>query len=107
MPRPVQSAPRTSPAREAGVAWPPRGPAFNCYWELPCRRRARINLSNESEEERLLYYQVTSSLCDVPDDAARFCAQFRRVNPLPTGEVVTIVDGVSGRGQYVGTYCAW
>ena len=43
----------------------------------------------------------------MPDDAARFCAQFRRVNPLPQGEVVTILDGVQGRGQYVGTYCAW
>ena len=43
----------------------------------------------------------------MPDDAARFCAQFRRVNPLPKGDVVTILDGVHGRGQYVGTYCAW
>ena len=32
-----------------------------------------------------LYYQIDYSLCDVPDDAARFCAQFRRVNPLPQG----------------------
>ena len=29
--------------------------------------------------------------------------QFRRVNPLPYGEVYTIVDGICGRGQYVGT----
>ncbi len=83
------------------------GRAFNCYWEMPFQRRARISITNESHEERLLYYQVTYSLCDVPDDAGRFCAQFRRVNPLPKGEVVTILDGVRGRGQYVGTYCAW
>ena len=25
----------------------------------------------------------------------------------PKGDVVTILDGVQGRGQYVGTYCAW
>ena len=66
-----------------------------------------ITLTNESHEERVLYYQITYSLCDVPDDAGRFCAQFRRVNPLPKGDVVTILDGVQGRGQYVGTYCAW
>ena len=54
-----------------------------------------------------LYYQIDYTLCDVPDDAARFCAQFRRVNPLPKGEVVTILDGVQGRGHYVGTYCSW
>ena len=40
----------------------------------------------------------------MPGDSA---AQFRRVNPLPRGEVVRILDGVHGRGHYVGTYCAW
>jgi hypothetical protein len=83
------------------------GSAFNCYWEMPFQRRARITLTNESERERRLYYQITYTLCDVPDDAARFCAQFRRVNPLAPGDVVQILDGVRGAGQYVGTYCAW
>jgi len=83
------------------------GRAFNCYWEMPFQRRARITITNESVEERIVYYQVTYALCDVPDDAARFCAQFRRVNPLPKGDVVTILDGVRGRGHYVGTSCAW
>ncbi len=30
------------------------GTAFNCYWEMPFTRRARITLTNESESERLL-----------------------------------------------------
>lgn len=34
-------------------------------------------------------------------------AQFRRVNPLPYKEVFTLLDGVEGQGQYVGTYLAW
>lgn len=83
------------------------GRAFNCYWEMPFRRRARITLTNDSVKERLVYYQITYALCDVPDDAAYFCAQWQRVNPLPKGDVVTILDGVEGRGHYVGTYCAW
>ena len=71
------------------------GSAFNCYWEMPFTSRARITLTNEgSEAAHRLYYQIDYTLCDVPADAARFCAQFRRVNPLPKGEVVTIVDGV-------------
>lgn len=81
--------------------------AFNCYWEMPFSSRARITLTNESPEDRILYFQIDYTLCEVPADAARFCAQFRRVNPLPKGEVVTILDGVRGRGHYVGTYCAW
>lgn len=83
------------------------GSAFNCYWEMPFSTRARITLTNESDEERTLYYQIDYTLCDVPDDAARFCAQFRRVNPLPRGEVVNVLDGVEGRGHFVGMACAW
>ena len=33
--------------------------------------------------------------------------EFRRVNPLPYKNVYTILDGVRGWGQYVGTYLAW
>ena len=29
------------------------------------------------------------------------------MNPLPYKSVYTIVDGIQGRGQYVGTYLAW
>ena len=34
-------------------------------------------------------------------------AQFRRVNPLPYKQNYMILDGICGRGQYVGTYMAW
>jgi hypothetical protein len=54
-----------------------------------------------------LFYQVNYTLTDVPADCAYFHDQFRRVNPLPYKEVVTIIDGVRGRGHYVGTYLAW
>ncbi len=83
------------------------GRAFNCYWEMPFRKRARITMSNIGEERLYVYYQINYCLTDVPADAAYFHAQFRRVNPLPTREVYTIVDGVSGAGHYVGTYMAW
>ena len=83
------------------------GSAFNCYWEMPFREHCRMTISNIAEEEMTLYYQVNYTLTDVPDDAAYFHAQFRRVNPLPYKDVYTIVDGISGRGHYVGTYMAW
>jgi len=83
------------------------GSAFNCYWEMPFSSRARLTVTNDGIERRTLYYQIDYTLCEVPDDAARFCAQFRRVNPVPKGDVVTILDGVVGRGHYIGTVCAW
>jgi len=83
------------------------GSAFNCYWEMPFRKRCRMTMTNTAEERMVLYYQVNYTLTDVPEDAAYLHAQFRRVNPLPYGEVYTILDGVRGQGHYVGTYMAW
>jgi hypothetical protein len=83
------------------------GSAFNCYWEMPFRTGCRMTLTNESHEDRTLYYQIDYTECEVPEDAAYFCAQFRRVNPLPKGEVVKVLDGVTGRGQFVGLHVCW
>ena len=83
------------------------GSAFNCYWEMPFRKRCRITLTNLADDGMLLYYQVNYTLTEGPEDAGYFHAQFRRVNPLPYKEVYTILDGVRGQGQYVGTYMAW
>jgi len=83
------------------------GSAFNCYWPMPFRRRCRMEIENLSDDEMRLFYQINYSLEAVPDSAAYLHAQFRRVNPLPYKEVYTILDGVKGRGHYVGTYMAW
>jgi hypothetical protein len=83
------------------------GSAFNCYWEMPFRKACRITFTNIGPETMTLYYQVNYTLTEVPEDAAYFHAQFRRVNPLPYKSVYTLVDGVKGWGQYVGTYMAW
>jgi hypothetical protein len=66
-----------------------------------------MTLENRDVESMVLYYQIDYALDAMPDDAAYFHAQFRRVNPLPYKDVYTIVDGVKGKGQYVGTYMAW
>lgn len=83
------------------------GSAFNCYWEMPFRKHCRVTMTNLSDDETVLFYQVDYTLTDIPDDAAYFHAQFRRTNPLPYKEVYTIVDGIEGYGHYVGTYLAW
>ncbi len=83
------------------------GSAFNCYWEMPFHRRARITMTNIAAEPMRLYYQVNYTLTEVPADTACFHAQFRRTNPLPYKDVYTILDGVKGQGHYVGTYMAW
>jgi len=83
------------------------GSAFNCYWEMPFRKKARITIENISMDKLTVYYQIDYTLTEVPEDCAYFHAQFRRTNPLPYKAVYTILDGVEGKGQYVGTYMAW
>jgi hypothetical protein len=84
---------------------PNRG--YNCFWEMPFRKRCRITLENRHREAMTHYYQINYTLTDVDDDVAYFHAQFRRTNPLPYKQPYTIVDGIRGAGQYVGTVLAW
>ncbi|MFN8573177.1 MAG: glycoside hydrolase family 172 protein [Gemmatimonadaceae bacterium] len=83
------------------------GSAFNSYWPMPFHKKARITMENLDDKQMSVYYQIDYTLGEVPKDAAYFHAQFRRVNPLPYKEVYTILDGVKGKGQYVGTYMAY
>lgn len=79
---------------------------FNSYWQMPFRKGFRITMENMGEKTASVYYQIDYSLEPVPANTPYFHAQFRRVNPLPYKEVYTIIDGIKGRGQYVGTYLA-
>lgn len=83
------------------------GSAFNCYWPMPFRKKCRITMENIDDEDMVLYYQVDYTLTKVPDDAAYFHAQFRRINPLPYKKDYILVDSIQGKGQYVGTYLAY
>jgi D-arabinan exo alpha-(1,3)/(1,5)-arabinofuranosidase (non-reducing end) len=83
------------------------GSAFSCYWPMPFRKKARITMENLDDKNMTVYYQINYALTDVPKDAGYFHAQFRRENPLKTKGIYTILDGVEGHGQYVGTYLAW
>lgn len=83
------------------------GSAFNCYWQMPFRKKCRITMQNmDHAHEMRLYYQIDYTLTDIPEDMAYFHAQFRQSVPTQGAEHV-LLDGVKGKGQYVGTYLAW
>jgi lysophospholipase L1-like esterase len=77
---------------------------FNSFWQMPFRRSFRITMENTGDRAFPVYYQIDYSLMDVPENAAYFHAQFRMANPHAFKEPYTIVDGIRGRGHYVGTY---
>lgn len=81
---------------------PVRG--FNCHWNMPFYKHARITVENIHKEPIILYYQIDYILGDIPKNQGYFHAQFRRTNPVKYMDVHTVLDNVEGKGQYVGTY---
>jgi len=89
------------------VSCNPQG-GFNCYWQMPFRERALITLENQHWAElRAFFYQVDYSLTDVPERAAYFHTQWRRSQTTRQRPEHVILDGVHGRGHYVGTALGW
>jgi hypothetical protein len=81
------------------------GSAFNCFWKMPFRKKCRITVQNIDTEPMNLYYQVDYTLTEVGNDEGYFHAQYRRSHPTKNS-LHTILDGVKGKGQYVGTFMA-
>jgi hypothetical protein len=97
---------RFAPVNSLAVVVNPAN-AMNCFWPMPFRTRARITLSNETDRDvDLVAYQITYVETDVPASAGTFHAQYRRSSTAERNPY-TILDGVKGRGRYVGTFLAW
>lgn len=77
---------------------------LNSFWQMPFRRKFRIELENRSQYADEVYYQVDYTLAPVPADAAYFHAQFRMIDRVKPKEPYVLLDGVKGQGVYVGTY---
>lgn len=88
------------------VAANPHG-GFNVYWPMPFRQAAQFTLENVSEQTARVYYQITYDEMAVDESEGYFHAQWRRSNPLPIKETHVLLDGIEGKGHYVGTYMAW
>lgn len=96
-----------SPFSSSLVCVNPRS-GFNCYFQMPYRKRCVITVENinpDPEEEFKLYYQITYTETKVSRKAAYLHAQFRQTLSNETSDF-TILDGVRGKGQYIGTYMA-
>lgn len=81
---------------------------FNCYFPMPFRKHVTVTIENRApKDSNGFFYTFDYSLEEVGRDDAYFHAQFRRTNPLPYKQDHVILDGVKGKGHYVGTYMAW
>ena len=89
------------------IAVNPSG-GFNSYWPKPFRSKALITVENQRWEDiGGFFYQITYALTEVPAEAAYFHAQWRKSMGTREYPEHVILDGIKGKGQYVGTYLAW
>ncbi|NQX44648.1 DUF2961 domain-containing protein [Paenibacillus tritici] len=55
--------------------------AMNCFFQMPYRKEAVIDIVNECEQDIVLYYYIDYTEMAVSDDCFYFHAQWRRENP--------------------------
>lgn len=85
------------------VVNPVRG--FQCYFQMPFKKHAKITIENQHPADiGGFFYQIDYNLKEVPENAGYFYAQWRREPLTIKAEDYTILDNVSGQGQYIGTY---
>ncbi|MGA3100156.1 MAG: glycoside hydrolase family 172 protein, partial [Bryobacteraceae bacterium] len=81
------------------------GKSLNCYFAMPYRRSARLNVTNEGKREAGSFYSNIDYMTvpDLPEDAMYFHAQYRQAAPC----VPVITDGpklnLDGRNNYIYT----
>jgi len=89
------------------VAVNPAG-GFNSYWPMPFRKHAKITVQYDGHEvQHGFFYQINYALTPVPVNAGYFHAQYRRATTQRENPDHVILDGITGKGHYVGTYLAW
>ncbi len=78
--------------------------SYNCFWRMPFRKSARVEVVNQSEKKlNLLYYNIDWIKKDsLPEDTPYFYAQYRQEYPVEQGKDYVILDTM-GKGHYVGT----
>ncbi len=80
------------------------GRGYNCYWQMPFKKSARLTLTNESLEDKAgSYFQIDwIKLKKAPKTAMYFHARYHQEYPAVFDEPYTVFKG-EGNGHYVGT----
>ncbi len=78
--------------------------SYNCFWHMPFRKHARMEIVNQSEKPiSLLYYNIDWIKKEsLPENTPYFYAQYRQEYPVEQGKDYLILD-TKGKGHVVGT----
>ena len=94
---------RTAPFESEFLVMP-EGKGFNCYFPMPFTKKAKLTVTNETGEDAgMFFYQVDYTIGDaVTEDTPYFHSQFRRALNTTMYQDYVILDGVKGKGRYMG-----
>ncbi len=82
------------------------GRGYNCFFEMPFQKHCRITIENRSKKDEVLYYIITGAHQEIPQNAGYFHASYRQQHPVQKGKSYTVIDNISGKGQFVGVTLA-
>ena len=79
------------------------GDSYNCFWRMPFRKSARVEIVNQSDKPlSLLYYNIDWIKLDrLADDTPYFHAQYRQEYPAANGRDYVLLE-TEGKGHFVG-----
>ena len=79
------------------------GDSYNCFWRMPFRESARIEIENQSSKPlSLLYYNIDWIRLDsLPKNTPYFYVQYRQEYPARSGQDYVLLE-TTGKGHYVG-----
>jgi len=80
--------------------------SYNCFWPMPFRESARLEIVNQSARPlSLLYYNIDWIEKPVAPDTPYFHARYRQEYPVKPGQDYVVLE-TRGKGHYVGTVLA-
>jgi D-arabinan exo alpha-(1,3)/(1,5)-arabinofuranosidase (non-reducing end) len=79
------------------------GRGFNAYYPMPFNKKVRVELTNETNLQFSLYYQIDYTLeKERKADQGYLHVTFRRENPTVRKRDFVIEDGLKGPGRFLG-----
>ena len=77
---------------------------FYCYWYMPFKESAKLELTNNSNAEQTVSFQISHAPLNKPiDSLGRFHTRWHRDDDLdPAREIDWTMSKMSGRGRFVG-----
>lgn len=82
------------------------GRGYNSYFEMPFRKHCRITMENRGGRSETLYYMISGWKGKVDPDAGYFHALYRQEHPVVKGRSYSVIDGIRGKGTFVGVTLA-